>query len=212
MKIICIGLNYYDHAEETGAAIPSQPVVFCKAESALLPHEGNIRLPKQSTKVEYEAELVVVIGKTAKNVSEADALQYVAGYACGNDVTARDWQKGTPAGQWFLGKSFDTFAPLSNVIIGKEEIPDPGCLDIELRLNGVVMQKSNTNNLIFSVPKLIEYVSQIMTLQPGDLIYTGTPGGIGDARTPPVYLKPGDTVEVEIEKIGVLRNFVQEIE
>lgn len=209
MKIICVGLNYHDHAKETGASIPSEPVVFCKAESSLLPHEGVIRLPKQSTKVDYEAELVVVIGKTAKDVSEVDALDYVSGYACGNDVSARDWQKGTPAGQWFLGKSFDTFAPLGNEIVGKDTISDPGCLDIELRLNGIVMQKSNTRELIFPVPKLIAHVSQVMTLLPGDLIYTGTPAGVGDARKPPVYLKSGDVVEVEIEKIGVLRNTVE---
>lgn len=209
MKIICIGLNYHDHARETGAEIPRQPVVFCKAESALLPHEGVIRLPKQSDRVDYEAELVVVIGKTVKNVSEADALEYVAGYACGNDISARDWQKGTPAGQWFLGKSFDSFAPLGKEIIGRDAIPDPNDLDVELRLNGVVMQKSNTNQMIFSVEKIISFVSEIMTLQPGDLIYTGTPAGVGDARKPPVYLRPGDVVEVEIEKIGILRNTVE---
>lgn len=209
MKIICAGLNYYDHARETGAAIPDKPVIFCKAETALLRNNGIIRLPKCSQRVDYEAELVVVIGKEAKNVSESESLKYVAGYTCGNDVSARDWQKSSPAGQWFLGKSFDTFAPIGNTVVGTEVIPNPDELDIELRLNGTVMQKSNTREFIFSVPTLISTISQVMTLLPGDLIFTGTPGGVGDARTPPVYLKPGDVVEVEIERIGILRNTVQ---
>jgi len=205
MKIICIGLNYRDHVLETGATVPERPVVFNKTANALVRDGEPIRLPAVSQRVDYEAELVAVIGKTAKNVAEAEALDYVAGYACGNDVSAREWQREAPAGQWLLAKSFDTFAPLGPVVAA-EQVGDPGNLGIELRLNGVTMQKSNTNQLIFPVPKLIAYVSQVMTLEPGDVIYTGTPGGVGDGRTPPVYLKPGDLVEVEIEKIGVLRN------
>ncbi len=209
MKIIGIGLNYRDHALETGAVIPDEPVVFMKAESALLRGNGTICLPKQSQRVDYEAELVVVVGKTGKNISDEDALDYVAGYACGNDVSARDWQWDKPARQWFLGKSFDTFAVVSEICTNRDQIPDPSHLDIELRLNGQVMQKSNTAQFIFPVPKIIAYLSNVMTLEPGDLIFTGTPAGVGDARTPPVYLQPGDIVEVEIEKIGILRNLVQ---
>jgi 2-keto-4-pentenoate hydratase/2-oxohepta-3-ene-1,7-dioic acid hydratase in catechol pathway len=209
MKIICVGLNYYGHAQETGAAIPKVPVVFCKSETALLPNGGVIRLPKVSNRVDYEAELVVVIGKEAKDISEQDALDCVAGYTCGNDVTARDWQQNAPAGQWFLSKSFDTFAPVGNTIFGKDLIPDPNVLDIELRLNGKIMQRANTKELIFPIQKLVSYISQVMTLLPGDLIFTGTPSGIGDTRKPPVYLKSGDVVEVEIENIGVLRNTVE---
>ena len=205
MKIICIGLNYRDHILETSASFPDRPVVFNKTTNALVRDGEPIRLPTVSQRVDYEAELVAVIGKTAKNVTEAEALDYVAGYACGNDVSAREWQKEAPAGQWLLAKSFDTFAPLGPVV-SAEQVGDPGNLGIELRLNGITMQKSNTSQLIFSVPNLISYISHVMTLEPDDVIYTGTPGGVGDGRIPPVYLKPGDVVEVEIEKIGVLRN------
>ncbi len=205
-KIVCIGLNYADHARETKAAIPSCPVVFSKFATALLPHEGTVRLPRESHKVDYEAELVLVIGRTGRHVSEADARGNIAAYTCGNDVSARDWQKDKPGGQWLSGKSFDTFAPCGPWMVTADEIPDPGKLGIQLRLNGQVMQDSNTRELIFSVDQLVSYVSQFCTLHPGDLIYTGTPSGVGMGRNPPVYLKPGDVTEVEIEAIGVLRN------
>jgi 2-keto-4-pentenoate hydratase/2-oxohepta-3-ene-1,7-dioic acid hydratase in catechol pathway len=205
-KVICIGLNYADHARETNAAIPSCPVVFSKFVTALLPHGGVVRLPKASKKVDFEAELVLVIGRSGRNIAESEARNHIAAYTCGNDVSARDWQKDKPGGQWLSGKSFDTFAPCGPWMVTADEIPEPGKLDIRLHLNGQVMQDSNTRELIFSVDHLVSYVSQFCTLHSGDLIYTGTPNGVGAGRTPPVYLKPGDVTEVEIEGIGVLRN------
>jgi 2-keto-4-pentenoate hydratase/2-oxohepta-3-ene-1,7-dioic acid hydratase in catechol pathway len=205
-KIVCIGLNYADHARETKAAIPSCPVVFSKFATALLPHEGAVRLPRASQMVDYEAELVMVIGRSGRHIAESDARGHIAAYTCGNDVSARDWQKDKPGGQWLSGKSFDTFAPCGPWMVTADEIPDPGKLGIRLRLNGQVMQDSNTRELIFSVDQLVSYISQFCTLHPGDLIYTGTPPGVGTARKPPLYLKPGDVTEVEIEGIGVLRN------
>lgn len=205
-KILCVGLNYADHAKEFGNALPSEPVIFNKAPSALNAHFGTIRLPKVSNRVDFEGELVVVIGKTCKNVAREDAMKYVAGYCCGNDVSARDWQKGKPGGQWLLGKSFDTFAPLGPAFVTADEVGDPHRLKIETRLNGETTQSSTTANFIFPIDLLVSYVSQVMTLEPGDLIFTGTPNGVGDARKPPVYLKDGDKFEVEIEKIGTLCN------
>ena len=163
-------------------------------------------MPEASTRVDFEGELVVVLGKRTKNASEDRALECVAGYMCGNDVSARDWQKGKPAGQWFLGKSFDTFAPVGPFFATSDEVGDPHALKIETRVNGRTMQSSNTSSLIFKIPRLIAYVSQVMTLEVGDLIFTGTPPGVGDARVPPVYLQDGDEVVVEIEKLGRLIN------
>lgn len=205
-KILCVGLNYADHAKEFGDPIPPEPVFFCKALSTLIPHGAGIVVPRESDKIDYEAELVAVIGKWARRVSAADALDYVAGYTCGNDVSCRDWQKNKPAGQWFLGKSFDTFAPLGPWLVSRDEAGNPNELAICSRLNGQVMQSSTTRNFIFPIEELIAYASNVMTLEPGDLVFTGTPGGIGDRRNPPVYLKRGDTIEVEIEKIGTLSN------
>ena len=205
-KVVCIGLNYADHARETNAAIPSCPVVFSKFPTALLPHEGTVRLPRASQKVDYEAELVLVIGRSGRHIAESDARGHIAAYTCGNDISARDWQKDKPGGQWLSGKSFDTFAPCGPWMVTANEIPDPGKLGIKLRLNGQVMQDSNTAEFIFPVGHLVSYISQFCTLNPGDLIYTGTPSGVGVGRNPPVYLKPGDVTEVEIERIGVLRN------
>lgn len=207
-KIFCIGLNYADHAAETGAKIPSEPVVFNKFLTALRAHEDDIVLPKVSSQVDYEAELVVVIGREGRYIPRESAMDYVAGYACGHDVSARDWQKGKPGNQWLLGKSFDSFAPLGPELVTADEVGDPGALEIELRLNGEVMQHSNTRQLIFPVDYLVAYLSQVATLKPGDLIYTGTPPGVGMARQPPVWLKDGDVVEIEIERIGRLRNRV----
>lgn len=208
-KVICVGLNYRDHAIETGAEIPTEPVIFNKFPSALVGPEDAIVLPAESNRVDYEAELVVVIGKQGRHISVDQAMEHVFGYACGNDVSARDWQKGTPAGQWLLGKTFDTFAPLGPYLVHRSAVPDPDNLRVQLRLNGQTMQDSTTQQLIFSIPEVIAHVSQVVTLRPGDLIFTGTPPGVGDARKPPVYLSAGDICEVEIEGLGTLRNECQ---
>ncbi|TWU37211.1 fumarylacetoacetate hydrolase family protein [Novipirellula artificiosorum] len=205
-KVICIGLNYRDHAIETGADIPTEPVVFSKFDTALIGHGEPIRLPRIAHQVDYEAELVVVIGKTAKQVSIDTAMDHVLGYTCGHDVSARDWQNGRPGGQWLLGKTFDTFAPLGPCIVTTDELPDPSNLRVRMHLNGEVVQDSTTKQLIFSVPELITHLSQIVTLKPGDIIFTGTPPGVGAARKPPVFLAPGDTCSVEVEGIGTLTN------
>jgi 2-keto-4-pentenoate hydratase/2-oxohepta-3-ene-1,7-dioic acid hydratase in catechol pathway len=187
-KIICVGLNYADHAAETGATAGDEPVIFCKFPTALIGPDQAIELPHESNQVDYEAELVVVIGKRARRVARGEAWEHIAGYACGHDVSARDWQKHKPGKQWLLGKSFDTFAPLGPWLATRDEIPDPGKLYIELRLDGEVMQSSSTDQLIFPIDYLVSYLSQVCTLLPGDLIYTGTPPGVGVARTPPVFL------------------------
>ncbi|MDO5308511.1 MAG: fumarylacetoacetate hydrolase family protein [Planctomycetia bacterium] len=208
-KILCIGLNYADHAGEFGDALPNEPVVFNKAPSALSYNGAAILLPRASSRVDYEGELVVAIGRAGRNIQEECALDYVGGYCCGNDVSARDWQKGKPAGQWFLGKSFDTFAPVGPALTTADEIKNPNELDIATRLNGRVMQNSNTRRFIFRIERLIAYISQVMTLEVGDLLFTGTPEGVGDARKPPVYLQDGDCVCVEIQGLGVLENPVE---
>lgn len=209
--IVCIGLNYKFHAEETKAAIPQHPVVFMKLPN-VIQHPGDpILLPThlKSDKVDYECELAVVIGKTARNVKRENALQHVLGYTCANDVSARDWQKHAGGGQWCRGKTFDTFCPLGPVLVTADEIPNPNALSIKTVLNGQVMQDWNTNDMIFDVPTLIEFLSGSTTLMPGTIILTGTPHGVGMARTPPVWLAEGDTVSVEIEKIGTLTNPVR---
>jgi 2-keto-4-pentenoate hydratase/2-oxohepta-3-ene-1,7-dioic acid hydratase in catechol pathway len=205
-KIICVGLNYADHARESGSQPPAEPVLFNKFPTAAAAHGQPIVLPRLSREVDYEAELVVVIGAGGRRIPAARARQHVAAYCCGNDVSARDWQLRKPGGQWLLGKSFDTFAPFGPVLVTADEIAEPGNLRIQLRLNGQVMQDSSTAQLIFSIEELVCYVSGVCTLSPGDLIFTGTPSGVGFAREPPVFLQPGDTVEVEIERIGVLSN------
>ena len=205
-KIICIGLNYLDHAIETGAEPPTQPVVFSKFNTALIGHGDAIELPPISSEVDYEAELVVVIGKVARHVSIESALSYVAGYTCGHDVSARDWQKGRPGGQWLLGKSFDTFAPLGPVLVTADEIADPSNLTVRMYLGDEKVQESTTQQLIFSIPHLIAHLSEIMTLKPGDLIFTGTPPGVGAARKPPRFLQSGDVCTVEVPEIGRLTN------
>ncbi len=205
-KVICIGTNYADHAIEMGGEPPTLPVVFNKFPSAINAPGGDVRLPVISQQVDFEAELVVVIGKSGKNISRAAAMDHVFGYCCGNDITARDWQKGKPGGQWLLGKTFDSFAPIGPMIVTADEIPNPHQLDIELRLNGLTMQSSNTSQLIFPIHYLIWHISKFATLKVGDLIFTGTPPGVGAGRKPPVFLQPGDQLEVEIESLGVLRN------
>lgn len=205
-KVICVGLNYADHARESGAAVPSEPVLFNKFPTAITAHGQPIVLPRVSQEVDYEAELVVVIGRGGRHIPRSQARDHIAAYCCGNDVSARDWQLRKPGGQWLSGKSFDSFAPLGPWLITADEIADPGNLRIRLRIDGRVMQDSSTAQLIFSVAHLVSYVSDVCTLTPGDLIFTGTPPGVGFARKPPVFLKAGDVVEVEIEGIGVLQN------
>lgn len=207
-KIICVGANYADHAAESNMRVPAEPIIFSKFATALCAPGGTIELPKVGANVDYEAELVVVIGKPGRNIPRGSAMDHVAGYCCGHDVSARDWQKGKPGGQWTLGKGFDTFAPLGPFLATAAEVGDPNNLRIRLRLNGETMQDSNTQQLIFKIDFLIEYVSAVCTLLPGDLLFTGTPAGVGAARTPPVFLKDGDEVEVEIEQLGLLRNTV----
>ncbi len=211
VAIVCIGLNYKFHAEETKAPIPQHPVVFMKLPN-VIQHPGEpILLPThlKSDKVDFECELAVVIGKTAKNVSRTNALQHVLGYTCANDVSARDWQKQGGGGQWCRGKTFDTFCPLGPVLVTTDEIPDPNNLAIKTLLNGHVMQDWKTNDMIFNVATLIEFLSGSTTLLPGTVILTGTPHGVGMARTPPVWMRHGDTVSVEIERIGTLTNPVR---
>ena len=205
-KVICVGLNYADHARESGVAPPEEPVLFNKFPSALAAHGQPIVLPRESGEVDYEAELVVIIGRGGRHIAQKDAFDHVAGYCPGHDVSARDWQLHKPGKQWLLGKTFDTFAPCGPALVTRDEVPDPGKLRIRLRLNGETMQDSNTAQFIFPVEELVAYVSQVCTLEPGDLIYTGTPPGVGFARKPPVFLKPGDVAEVEIEGLGILRN------
>ena len=203
-KLIGIGLNYKDHVEELKGQAPKQPLLFGMYGNAIIGPDEPIVIPPMSRQVDYEAELGVVIGRRARCVSVENAVEYVAGYTIINDVSARDLQFSD--GQWVRAKSFDTFAPMGPYLVTRETLHDGDQLGIELRLNGQTMQKSNTRNLIFKVPDLVSYISQIMTLEPGDVIATGTPGGVGFGRNPQVFLKPGDIVEIEIEGIGKLRN------
>ncbi|PYT03645.1 MAG: FAA hydrolase family protein [Acidobacteria bacterium] len=203
-KIIAIGRNYVDHAIEGGSEPPAAPLIFNKLPNSLSAHNSPIVLHKISSQIDYEAELAVVIGRRATRVSESEALDYIFGYTLINDVSARDLQFGD--GQWVRGKSLDGFAPLGPFITTRDEIPDVQALNIEGRLNGQVMQSSNTSKMIFKVTYLVSYISQGITLEPGDVIATGTPDGVGIFRDPPVLLKAGDVYEVTIEKLGTLRN------
>ncbi len=186
--------------------LPTEPVVFSKFPSAIVGPEADIVLPSISSEVDFEAELVAVIGTQGRHLSTDQALGHVFGYTIGNDVSARDWQLKKDGKQWLLGKTFDTFAPLGPAIVTSDEIRDPQKLTIELRLNGRSMQSSHTSYMIFPVANIVSYVSQIVTLYPGDIIFTGTPPGVGFARKPPVFLCPGDVCEVEIERLGQLKN------
>jgi len=209
--IFCIGLNYRLHAKETGKELPKYPVVFMKNLSAAAAHLDEIKIPPSCVKipeVDYEVELAVIIKKKAKNVLPENALDYVLGYTCANDISARRWQMHAGGGQWIKGKSFDTFCPFGPWMVTPDELTDPNNLDIECVLNGNTMQKSNTSDMIFSVARIIAYLSESVTLLPGTLILTGTPSGVGFARKPPVYLGPGDVLETKIDKIGVLKNYV----
>lgn len=210
--IMCIGLNYRKHAAEGGQDIPENPVLFMKTGSARQ-HPGEpIRLPRRlrSDKVDFEAELAVVIGRECLNVSRDEALDYVLGYCCANDVSARDWQRNGGGGQWCRGKTFATFCPLGPELVTPDDIPNPNTLGIRSRLNGEVMQDWSTDDMIFDVPFLIEFLSASTVLAPGTVILTGTPHGVGFARNPPVFLKAGDTIEIEIDGLGTLSNPVIE--
>lgn len=202
-KIFGIGFNYREHAAETGNPIPAVPFVFLKAATAVIGPGTAIELPAVSTMVDYEGELALVIGRRAKCVARADALAYVAGYTIMNDVSARDYQKNSGHS---LAKSFDTFAPMGPALVTADEVPDPHHLTLCTRVSGETMQQASTSGLIFDIPALIEYISAAVTLEPGDVITTGTPAGVGARRTPPRFLRAGDTVAVEIRGVGVLEN------
>ena len=206
-KIVAIGLNYIDHCHESGLAVPEKPVVFTKHTNTITgPNDDVCWRTEITTEVDYEVELGVIIGKKTYGVSQEDALEHVFGYSVVNDVSARDLQLGGGAGQWDLGKSLDTFCPWGPVIVTRDEIPDPQNIDVRLRLNGEIRQESNTRNMIFSVANLVSYLSQYMTLIPGDLIATGTPPGVGMGMDPKSYMTDGDICETEIDGIGTLRN------
>jgi 2,4-didehydro-3-deoxy-L-rhamnonate hydrolase len=207
-KIIAIGLNYEDHAAETGGEIPEKPIVFAKYPNTIIGPGEAIRIPPITEQADYEAELAVVIGRAAKNVSQEEALEYVFGYMNGNDVSSRDLQF-SEGGQWTRSKSIDTFAPIGPYIATRNEIPDPQNLYIRCTLNGEVMQEGTTSDMIFSVAELVSFLSHGMTLVPGDIILTGTPAGVGFARDPKVFINPGDEVTIEIEGLGALTNPVE---
>tara|TARA_R110002050_G_scaffold100580_1_gene208097 strand:- start:26561 stop:27418 length:858 start_codon:yes stop_codon:yes gene_type:complete len=206
-KIVCVGLNYAKHAAESGMAIPKEPVLFFKATSSIVGPNDTVVIPKGSTKTDWEVELAVVIGKKASYVSEDDALDYVAGYVLHNDVSERAFQL-EREGQWVKGKSCDTFAPLGPFLATKEEIKDPNNLNLWLKLNGKMMQNSSTSDFVFSIQEVVSYISQFMTLLPGDIISTGTPFGVGLGLTPPMYLKEGDVMELGVEGLGVSKQNV----
>ena len=202
-KIVCVGLNYRDHAEEQGVDLPDRPLLFAKWPNTLIADGEQIRIPPISEKVDYEAELGVVIGRRASGVSAEDALAHVEGYVVANDVSGRDLQFSD--GQWVRGKSLDTFLPVSELVLAAD-VPDPQALPIRAILNGEVMQDSNTSNQIFGVAEVVSFVSQAITLEPGDLIITGTPAGVGAFRDPPVWLRPGDEITIEIDGLGRITN------
>ena len=206
-KIICVGLNYEKHAIESGAKIPSEPVLFFKSTTALAGPNDNIVIPKNSTKTDWEVELAVAIGKRASYIEEADAVNYIAGYVLHNDISEREFQL-ERSGQWVKGKSADTFAPIGPFLATKDEIPDPHNLNLWLKVNGTIMQSSNTSDLIFKVPFLVSYISRFMTLLPGDIISTGTPSGVGLGLKPPKYLQSGDIVELGIDGLGTAKQNV----
>jgi 2-keto-4-pentenoate hydratase/2-oxohepta-3-ene-1,7-dioic acid hydratase in catechol pathway len=203
-KILCIGLNYADHAAEQGIAIPKNPVLFSKYWTSVIGPDEPIVLPRASTQVDYEAELAFVIGKRAKHVPESEAMSVIAGYTICHDVSARDFQFGD--GQWVRGKTCDTFCPMGPWIVTADEIPDPHVLDIKLEIKGEVLQNSNTRNIIFKCAHLVHFFARTMTFEPGDVVSTGTPPGVGVFRKPPRFLQPGETVEITIQNVGTLRN------
>lgn len=203
-KLICVGLNYRDHAREAGLEIPSIPTIFSKFSNVVIGPNQPIVLPKASQRPDYEAEFAFVIGPGGRGISAAGAMDHVFGYTIVNDVSARDYQMATS--QWLMGKTFDTFSPMGPWIVTRDEIADPHALDLSLEIGGEVLQCSNTRELLFGIPALIEFISGVVTLEPGDIVSTGTPAGVGFARRPPRYLRPGDEVIIRIEGIGELRN------
>lgn len=207
-KYMCIGLNYSDHAAEAGMAEPAEPILFMKATSAITGPNEPLELPRGSTRTDWEVELGVVIGRAAKHVSEAEALGHVAGFCVANDISERDFQI-ERGGQWTKGKSCDGFGPLGPWLVTPDEVGDPQTLSLQLRVNGEIMQKGTTASMIFGVAKIVSYLSDFMTLHPGDVIATGTPPGVGMGRKPQVYLRPGDVMEAEIEGLGCQRQEVR---
>jgi acylpyruvate hydrolase len=203
-KLILLGLNYRDHAEETGQKIPEVPTLFAKYNNSVIGPGATILIPRATEQIDYEAEFAFVIGRRGHNIPRERALDYVAGYTIVNDVSARDYQFVTS--QWMVGKTFDTHCPMGPALVLKDEVADPHALDISLSIAGEVLQKSNTQQLIFKIPETVEYLSQVLTLEPGDVISTGTPSGVGFTRKPPRWLRPGETVRVEIAGLGVLEN------
>ncbi|HEV8042657.1 MAG TPA: fumarylacetoacetate hydrolase family protein [Bryobacteraceae bacterium] len=203
-KLICVGLNYRDHAIESKMEIPKVPTIFSKFPSAVIAAGQRIVLPKNSAQPDYEAEFAFVIGRGGRHIPAERWQEHVFGYTVINDVSARDFQMATS--QWLMGKTFDTFAPMGPHIVSADEIPDPHALDISLTINGEVLQHSNTRELIFKIPELVAFLSSVFTLEPGDVVSTGTPAGVGVARKPPRFLRPGDDVVVRVERIGELRN------
>jgi len=201
-KVVCIGLNYAKHAKETNAAIPKEPILFLKSTTAIVGPNDKIIIPKDSVKTDWEVELAFVIGKKASYVSEEEAMDYVAGYVLHNDVSEREYQL-ERGGTWDKGKGCDSFAPIGPWMVTKDEIKDPHNLRLWLKLNGQIMQDSNTDDLIFNIPQLVSYISQFMTLLPGDIVSTGTPAGVGLGMTPNVYLKAGDVIELGIDGLGI---------
>jgi acylpyruvate hydrolase len=203
-KVVCVGLNYRSHLAEIGEPVPEYPILFHKAATSLIGHRQSIVLPRTSRQVDYEGELALVIGRRGKYISEEDALSYVAGYTCANDISAHDLEFRTS--QWTSGKMLDTFCPLGPVLVTRDKLRDPGNLRLRTTLNGQTMQQACTSDMVFSVPFLIRYISSLATLEPGDLLLTGTPAGIGCNRKPQVFLQPGDEISVQIDGIGTLTN------
>lgn len=208
-KVLCLGLNYRDHAAESGSPVPDEPVVFSKVRSSVVGPGAPIRLPEASDRIDYEVELAFVIGRGGKGIAAGDAMGHVAGYTVLNDVSARDYQREKPGGQWTLAKSFDTFCPLGPWIVTADQIVDPHDLRLQCVVSGERMQCSSTGQMIFRIPAIVEYISRVMTLEPGDVIATGTPPGVGFARTPPRFLHGGDVVECTVEQVGTLTNPVE---
>jgi 2,4-didehydro-3-deoxy-L-rhamnonate hydrolase len=205
-KIICVGLNYRDHAKETGKAVPTEPILFPKFANSVVGPGAEVLVPPEADEIDYEAELAVVIGRRASRVAVADALDHVAGYACANDVSSRSLQFRT--GQWLTGKAIDTFLPLGPYLVTADEVPDPQALGIRCLVNDELRQDSSTSEMVFGVAELVSYTSRTLTLEPGDLLVTGTPAGVGMAADPPRYLRAGDRMRVEIDGLGELENTV----
>jgi 2-keto-4-pentenoate hydratase/2-oxohepta-3-ene-1,7-dioic acid hydratase in catechol pathway len=206
-NIICLGLNYADHAKETNTPPPQKPIFFTKSPTSIIGPQDEIILPNSSKEIDYEVELAFIIGKKGKNISQYEAQEYIAGYTVFNDITARDLQR--THRQWFKGKSLDSFAPMGPFLVTKDEVLNPHDLKLSLKVNGEIMQRSNTSKMYFRIPTLLECLSQDMTVEPGDIVATGTPAGVGFMRKPPIFLKHGDIVEAYVEKIGIIKNRVK---